>query len=416
MNIEFLGQGFDPTKNKPLGYRLIHALESDEFNEFICFSAFVSSSGVINLRDAIIDFINKGNSVNLFLGVDLHGTSKEALEMLIADNIPTTIIYSPNAIVYHPKIYLLRGNTSHLIVVGSSNLTGSGLFQNIESSLCVSFQYEDTQGLELEESILNYFDSLISSNCESATPLSSELLDILVKSNLVLPEATNRYAQNKLNKLLPKVSCRYNDGVKSKFKKLELTRPPKGFKGVFKKDIISVTSTPAESKTLPTVVCENFVIEGNAMWIESGKMTGGSRNILDLSKQGRQDGVVRQGSVEFFGIDKDAIKKDYTKVKDITIVYDGIEYYNNTIKYTKGNSNWRIQLKGISNSNDKFTDILRLAGSQNRIFIFEKTDKVDVYKFHILDRDDINRLKDISVVWAHGGRTGKGRLYGIING
>lgn len=412
MEIEFLGQGFDPAKNKPLGIRLLQAFSNDEFNEFICFSAFVSSSGVNNLKDVLVDFISRGNSVSLYVGVDLHGTSKEALEMLIAENIPTTIVYSPNSIVYHPKIYLFRGVNSHFIVVGSSNLTGSGLFQNIEASLCISFLSTDNQGIELEQAILNFFDSLISANCESAIPLSTTLLDILVKSNLVLTESTNRSAHNKINRLLPKVSCQDSDEVKNRFKKLVITRPPKGYKKVIKEEIIT-TSPDSESTTVSTstVVYESVLIAGRAMWIESGKMTGGSRNILDLSKQGRQDGVVRQGSVEFFGIDKD----DYSIEKDITIEYNGIEYPGNTIKYAHRNSNWRIQLKGVSDSGDKFTDILRAAGSQNRVFVFERTDSEDLYKFHILDADDASALKDISIMWANGGKSGTGRQYGILN-
>lgn len=412
MEVEFLGQGFDPTKNKPVGLRLLQALTSDEFNEFISFSAFVSSSGVNNLKDALIDFIDKGNSVHLYIGVDLHGTSKEALEMLMADNIPTTIVYSPNSIVYHPKIYLFRGERNHMIVIGSSNLTGSGLFQNIEASICIKFLQDDVQGIILEKSILDFFDTLISSDNQSAHTLSTALLDLLVKSNLVLPESTTRSTQNKINKMLPKVSCQHSDEVKSKFRKLVITRPPKGYKKVVKRAIISTTNSTMEIQSPPTVIYESSVIEGNAMWIESGKMTGGSRNILDLSKQGRQDGVVRQGSVEFFGVDKDETSIE----KDITIEYNGIEYMGNTIKYAPKNSNWRIQLKGVSHAGEKFTDILRVAGSQNRVFVFEHTENADVYNFYILDTDEISILKDHSVVWANGGRSGTGRQYGIING
>ena len=65
MEIEFLGQGFNPTYNNPIGLRILQALESGKYNEFLCFSAFVSSSGIINLRDALIEFINKGNSGKL---------------------------------------------------------------------------------------------------------------------------------------------------------------------------------------------------------------------------------------------------------------------------------------------------------------------------------------------------------------
>ena len=75
----------------------------------------------------------------------------------------------------------------------------------------------------------------------------------------------------------------------------------------------------------------------------------------------------------------------------------------------------RIQLKGFSSYGDKFTDILRAAGSQNRVFVCERTNNPNIYKFHILDEDDVKILRDLSTVWANGGRNGTGRQYGIIN-
>ncbi|MBK7336707.1 MAG: hypothetical protein IPJ00_11265, partial [Saprospirales bacterium] len=50
------------------------------------------------------------------------------------------------------------------------------------------------------------------------------------------------------------------------------------------------------------VVDETTELAAGAMWIETGLMTGGSRNILDLSKSGRLEGVNKFGSVSYFGI------------------------------------------------------------------------------------------------------------------
>ena len=79
------------------------------------------------------------------------------------------------------------------------------------------------------------------------------------------------------------------------------------------------------------------------MWIETGQMTGASRNILDLSKKGKRDNINKFGSVEFFGLEKDAVDKSL----DIDIIYNDRIYRENHIFYAHRNSNWRIQLKGV---------------------------------------------------------------------
>ena len=59
------------------------------------------------------------------------------------------------------------------------------------------------------------------------------------------------------------------------------------------------------------------------MWVCTGKMTGGSRNILDLSKNGKREDVMIPGSVSFFVDDPELT--DY-KNEHIVIVYNGKEY------------------------------------------------------------------------------------------
>ena len=406
MDIKFITQGL-PTENQPAGNVIIESLQSGQYHTFWAFSAFVSSGGVNNIKDSLLGFIETGGTVCFYVGVDLQATSKEALELLMELSVPTYIVHSPNSIVYHPKVYVFQGTTYHKIIVGSSNLTSSGLFQNVEASICVSFNCDDEDGIAFENSILNNFHDIVSPFAKSTQLLDQSVLKLLVANNKVLSENTVRQARNNISKSLPKVSCTDRDELAVKFKKLKVKRPPKGFKNSVREENIT---TSRNHDGTPTIIYNTSVIKSGSMWIESGKMTGGSRNILDLSKKGMRDGVTKFGSVEFFDIDKN----DYDTDKDIVLVYNNKKYLGNTIKYTSGNSNWRIQLKGVTDDNEKLTDVFHANGSQGKIFVFECTNYPDVYNFHILDSDELDRLIDISSDWTYGG-SGRGRKYGLIS-
>ena len=407
MDIKFLSQGLSPEKSNPSGNVIIEALQSDNYNSFWAFSAFASYGGVNNIKDSLTQFIGNGGRACFYIGVDLHATSKEALEALMELSVPTYIVFSPNIIVYHPKVYVFKGERYHKVIVGSSNLTTSGLFQNIEASICVSFTSDDAEGIAFENSILNNFEEILSSSSQSTQLLDSAVLQVLIANNVVLPETTARQTRNSVNTALPKVSCSDRDALVSKFKKIKVSRPPKGYKKTVRNEIVT-TSKKNPSKS--TIEYSTSVIESGSMWIESGKMTGGSRNILDLSKKGKREGKDKFGSVEFFKVDKN----NYDVEVDIDLIYNNKTFVGNTIKYAPRNSNWRIQLKGVASDKEKLTDVFRANGSQDKIFIFEATSSPSVYNFHILDADELDRLIDISSDWANGG-SGRGRKYGIIS-
>ena len=137
MELRFIGQGLDPKSDLTAGNLIIDSLVDTQFNSFNAFVAFVSTGGINNIIDQLTAFKARGGAIRLYVGVDLNGTSKEALEKLIELEIESFIVFSPNNIIYHPKIYAFEGDTTRA-VIGSSNLTESGLFQNIESSVCVN--------------------------------------------------------------------------------------------------------------------------------------------------------------------------------------------------------------------------------------------------------------------------------------
>jgi len=409
MELKFIGQGLDPESNITVGDFVIDSLTSESFNSFNAFVAFVSASGLTNIIDEMLAFKGLGGNIKLYVGVNLNATSKEALEKLLEHGIESYIIYSPNNIIYHPKIYAFEGDDATRAIVGSSNLTASGLFQNMEASVCVDFESDDENGSVFLAEIYDHFNTIINQEHPSCQLLTQEVLEILIANKIVLPEATSRAKSNKINKEFGQKDTDANKQLNDLFGKLKRKRAPKGFKKtVIKKELL----TEDESDKV-IVVDETTEITGGSMWIETGLMTGGSRNILDLSKKGKLNGVIKFGSVSYFGLNP----TETNTTKDINVIFGGKTYISNHVFYAEGNSNWRIRLNGETEDGDKITVFSKPSlgangGFQNKILLFTKIDNTN-FRLEILEQDEMLKLIENSSDWAKGG-SGNGRAYGII--
>lgn len=412
MDIKFIGQGLDPESNITAGNFIIDSLKSENYSSFNAFIAFVSTGGLKNIIDEMLAFKEAGGEIKLYLGVNLNATSKEALEKLLEHQIESYVVYSPNNIIYHPKIYAFEGDETTRAIIGSSNLTESGLFQNIEASVCVDFESDDENGSAFLADIYDHFNAIINQEHPSCQLLTQEVLEILIESNVVLPEAASRAKSNKINKEFGQKEAKVNTRLLDLFGKVKAKRPPKGFrKTVIKKELIAEEETNEVN-----IVDETTELAAGSMWIETGLMTGGSRNILDLSKSGRLNGENKFGSVEYFGINP----SEYESTKDVDIVFGGKTYLGNTIFYPVGerrNGTWRIRLNGVTENEEKLTtfsipSLGQNGGFQQKILLFTKIDETN-FRLEILEQDDMPRLIENSADWAKGGN-GIGRAYGII--
>lgn len=410
MKVQFIAQGIPESIGTPAGDVINNALLTTNYNSFAAFVAFVSVDGINQLKENFKQFIDSGGQIRLYVGVDLHGTSKEALELLLSlDNVKTYIVYSSNRIIYHPKIYSFEGDNNNMVMVGSSNLTLSGLYQNIEASLCITNEGEDEQDKSLISDIYDYYNAILSNDSTYCQPLSQEIIDLLCENKIVLTSKESRVQFNEQSKQ-NKTSVSEREKLKEKFSAVKVGKAKTGRK----KSVVEHVYTKEEDNEAGTY-SQTTSIEEKAMWIETKEMTGGSRNILDLSKKGVRDKIVKPGSVEFFGIDKE----NYAMEKDIELVYDGKIFKNNTIKYAPKNSNWRIQIKGEADDGTKMTYLssprLGIPGGLTRkILIFEKTDVTDRYVLHIFDEEELEYWKSISSDWANMGNK-NGRTYGYLN-
>ncbi len=409
MELKFIGQGLDPESDVTAGNFIIDSLESDNYNSFNAFVAFVSTGGLKNIIDELLAFKEDGGEIKLYLGVNLNATSKEALEQLLEHEIESYVVYSPNNIIYHPKIYAFEGDQTKRAIIGSSNLTESGLFQNIEASVRVDFESDDENGNKFLSDIYDHFNTIINQQHPSCQLLTQEVLEILIESKVVLPEAVNRAKSNKINKEFGQKETKVNTRLLELFGKLTAKRPPKGFrKTVVKKEMVEEEETAEVN-----LVDEATELTSGSMWIETGQMTGGSRHILDLSKRGRLDGVDKFGSVSYFGIDPE----NEQQAKEVNIIFGGQTYIGNRIFYAPDNSNWRILLSGETADGERLTkfsipSLGQNGGFQNKILLFTRLDDYN-FRLEILEQEDMPKLIENSSNWAKGGR-GNGRAYGII--
>lgn len=240
MEVKFIGQGLDPDSDRTAGKFIIDSIKSNQYNSFNAFVAFVSTGGLKNIIDQLIKFKENGGAIRLYLGVDLNATSKEALELLIEHDIESYVVYSPNNIIYHPKIYSFEGDGITRTIIGSSNLTESGLFQNIEASVCIDFKNDDENGSNFIAEIYEHFNSIISLEHASCKRLTPEILALLVENKVVLPEAINRAKSNRINQEFGQKDFTKHNELLETFGKIKPKKPPKGFKKVVTKEELIV--------------------------------------------------------------------------------------------------------------------------------------------------------------------------------
>jgi HKD family nuclease len=192
MKISFLGQGFEDKSVDAVGNHLMNFLGQKEFDSFTGISAFASESGVYGLAQYLNTARSNFKNLNLVVGVDLEGTSKEALEEILTLNINGYIFYQKEQPVFHPKIYLFEGAKEFKLIIGSSNLTRGGLFTNVESSVMIEFNSSDKEGLTLLAELKGYYKSLFDFSDPNLFKITANVIADFYSDGIIPDEATRR--------------------------------------------------------------------------------------------------------------------------------------------------------------------------------------------------------------------------------
>lgn len=405
MNQPFTGQ---------LGNRLIELLDSSDFHTLDIAVAFAKNSGVLRIIDALERFRKRGGKVNVYVGVDLGGTSYEALTALLLHTDSLNVVHSEKGQTFHPKIYQFVGKNKGLMVVGSHNLTGGGLWTNFESSVFIPLSGQGGKEDEILTRMQDYIEQLTSLK-NSFMPIGAqESIEKLLQYGYIFKEVAEQVRRAKADAKNENRGNLFGNGAPAKL--------PRIASSTKEKEVV-VHSVQPKSPSVPRSD------EGQTIWFETRRLTGGSRNILDLSmkslvEHGDPEGTpfdlgdptFMRGGVEFFGLNPTATNQ----TKNITINFEGIDYKDNAILFPVGenaNGTWRLQIKGTSSSDVKITDAFRAKGETyylvQKVVTFTKIQD-DYYFLSVFPESELENFKGASRILARNGSTKNAKQLGLL--
>jgi len=267
MNITLLGQGFEATSANSVGNRLVKFFADKDFHTFTGISAFASQAGIRGLSKHIKTAKKHLDIITIVTGVDQKGTSKEALEELLALDINAYVFYQPSITIFHPKIYLFEGADKSELIIGSSNLTSQGLFTNVEASLLVSIDNSSEADRKIVDQLKNYFKGIFDFSDPNLKKLSKKIIADLVKAKVVPTEAERKAAYDKAEKGERKET---QNIISKIFPKRAIAKIPSEFRGQKK---------PTTKTTAATAAVVGSVSKKGLLIWESGKLTERDLNI-----------------------------------------------------------------------------------------------------------------------------------------
>ncbi len=188
MKTTFLGHGLDSENKNNVGKQLAISFESKDYNRFNGFVAFATLSGVKSLKSSLQIAKSNYEHIRFYIGIDNKVTSEDALKFLLNQNIETYIYHDEfnYRSIYHPKSFIFEGLDFSKIIIGSSNLTYQALNTNLEASIQLEFSSKtSSEGLKTLTGIKEYYSSLLDLSSPNINLLTEELLEELVKKDLL---------------------------------------------------------------------------------------------------------------------------------------------------------------------------------------------------------------------------------------
>jgi len=201
MEIKLLGQGFEGISENSVGNHLIRFFVDENFDSFLGISAFTSEAAVLGLSKYISSSKKHLRNITIITGVDQKGTSREALEALYNLEIDVYIFFAPPPFpIFHPKIYLFEGKEKSELIIGSSNLTMSGLFSNVETSLLISIDNHSVEDRKIIEQLKDYFKGIFDYSDPNLKKITTHLIYDLVLAKIVPTEKERKAEYSKTDK------------------------------------------------------------------------------------------------------------------------------------------------------------------------------------------------------------------------
>jgi hypothetical protein len=137
-------------------------------------------------------FLENGGQARFTVGIDIENTSYEGLDdLLILGDIGDSqvhVYHNEYSVTFHPKVYLLENENVARLIVGSNNLTESGLYTNTEVGLQLDLPVDHPVIVDIHRAI----DSWRDTSEDLSKLLNEDLFEDLLAEGYIEKEETIR--------------------------------------------------------------------------------------------------------------------------------------------------------------------------------------------------------------------------------
>lgn len=181
---EFIFQGFTAKTHTAAILRLFDVVD---IQRAIVSVAFVSQSGVDLLAARLAPH---GARTKAFIGIRNDITSTQGAKALLSAGASLFVVDTGSRnLLFHPKLYLVKGKKEARLMIGSANLTLGGLNNNIEAGVAIDLDLTDPQEKALVDGIEAEFDALVAAYPDNVLPITTNAqLDTLQASGRLIDE------------------------------------------------------------------------------------------------------------------------------------------------------------------------------------------------------------------------------------
>ena len=183
---EFILQGFTAKTHQDAIARLF---DLPNIERAIVSVAFVNRSGVELIEAQLKKHKAKTKA---FIGIRNDITSTQGAKHLLDLGVSLFVVDTGSrSVLFHPKLYLVKGAAHARLVIGSANLTIGGLNNNIEAGFSIELNLKNADERTLVEGIEKEFDALVNDYPAHVIPITKAAeLDALQATGRLIDEMT----------------------------------------------------------------------------------------------------------------------------------------------------------------------------------------------------------------------------------
>ena len=125
--------------------------------------AFARTAGLLAIQESIKPLAAK---TKFFVGIRNDITSIQAIKQLLAMEVNLYAVDTGSRqVIFHPKLYLAANTSNAVAIIGSANMTFSGLHNNIEVSTRVALDFSKNPGDKtFVDTVVSAFDTMLAAH------------------------------------------------------------------------------------------------------------------------------------------------------------------------------------------------------------------------------------------------------------